>query len=233
MASLNVDREIIISEALEALSRGVKMGKAVEDYGIPASTLRGRQNGRKSRIAAKEDTRRLSNKQEKSLVNWILAEERAGRAPSRLNLQSFAQLIIGGGNDDTPIGNNWGDRFLQRHPEIKIKISESLEAARSNDTTAEALIKWYAKLERAKKELNVEAQHITNLDETGIAEGAMKSGKVIGISLTRYSIVTESDSWTWVSILEAITANGRRLTPVVIFTSINLQRQWFKKDFPE
>lgn len=233
MAGLDVGREASIVEALEIVQEGGSIRSAACNFNIPLSTLRDRRDGAQSRTNAQEDTRRLSNLQEKRLIEWILAEEQAGRAPSRHTVQCFAACIASCGTDDTPIGNNWVDRFLQRHEDIKIKISKSLEAARSNATTAEALTQFYTDLESVKVGRNIRSSRIANIDETGIAEGAMKSGKVIGTSLKPFSVVTDNDNSTRVSILEAITADGRRLTPSVVFTGTKLQGQWFPRDFPD
>ncbi|KAL8284992.1 hypothetical protein RB600_009431 [Gaeumannomyces tritici] len=69
------------------------------------------------------------------------------------------------------------------------------------------------------------------MDETGIQEGESRAGKVVGSALTKATEVKQSDCTTWVTILEAITAAGVRLTPVIIFTGLSLQGQWFPAQF--
>jgi len=41
--------------------------------------------------------------------------------------------------------------------------------------------------------------------------------------------VTSSESKTWVSVIEAATADGRRLTPAIVFEGATLQGQWYPK----
>jgi 4-hydroxybenzoate polyprenyltransferase len=71
-----------------------------------------------------------------------------------------------------------------------------------------------------------------NVDENGVQLGETKAGIVAGTALTAKSEVIKSDNLTWASVVEAISATGRRLTPCVIFTGKNLQGQWFPKVFP-
>jgi len=60
------------------------------------------------------------------------------------------------------------------------------------------------------------------MDEHGMQEGETEAGTVIGDSLTPKALVTSSKGTTWVSIIEAATAEGIKLTPVVIFTGASL-----------
>jgi len=53
-------------------------------------------------------------------------------------------------------------------------------------------------------------------------EQETNKGKVIGESLTSKAYVASSDGTTWVTVIKAITVEGRRLTPVVIFTGASL-----------
>ncbi|UPK99848.1 hypothetical protein LCI18_010783 [Fusarium solani-melongenae] len=117
-----------------------------------------------------------------------------------------------------------------RHPSIKMKTGRSVEHLRARATTKERVDDFYRRLGTQITKKGVPPGLIFNVDETGVAEGETQARRVIGTSLTRYSYVQESDSRTWVLILESVSAAGRRLTPVVIFTGKTLQGQWFNKD---
>jgi len=53
-------------------------------------------------------------------------------------------------------------------------------------------------------------------------EGETEAGTVIGDSLIPRALVTSSEGTTWVSIIEAVTVEGVKLTPVVVFTGASL-----------
>jgi 4-hydroxybenzoate polyprenyltransferase len=131
-----------------------------------------------------------------------------------------------------PASKRWVYRFLQRNPEVKMKPSTSLEATHPKETTPEAIRRFYADLGDAVYSLSVGSDRVYNMDEHGLYEGLTKSGKVIGDSITRRSIITESDNRNWVSTLESGNAQGRRLRLTVAFGGNWLQEQWFYKDFP-
>jgi 4-hydroxybenzoate polyprenyltransferase len=70
------------------------------------------------------------------------------------------------------------------------------------------------------------------MDEHGLQEGESSKGKVVGTALTKAGPRKHSESTEWAFILETITADGKALTPVVIFKGKHLQGQWFNKEFP-
>jgi len=45
---------------------------------------------------------------------------------------------------------------------------------------------------------------------------------VIGDSLTNRSLITSPDRISWVSVIEAVTVEGRRLMPAIVFTGASL-----------
>lgn len=71
------------------------------------------------------------------------------------------------------------------------------------------------------------------MDETGVTEAESKAGKVIGSSLTKQATRTIGSPGAWATIIECVSAVGRRVSPLVIFTGTNLQGQWFPDNFPD
>jgi 4-hydroxybenzoate polyprenyltransferase len=116
-------------------------------------------------------------------------------------------------------------RFLQRHPEVKIKRGSKLEKARVRDSTREAFERFFDLLERQVKAYNIKVTNMANIDEHGMQESESGSGKVLGTSLTNRAYLTTSDVTTWVSIIEYGTTEGIRLTLLIIFTGTSLQGQ--------
>jgi DDE superfamily endonuclease len=65
------------------------------------------------------------------------------------------------------------------------------------------------------------------MDETGLALGHCKNQLVIGTSNTKYSYIKCPQDREWVSIIEAISATGRRCRPLCIFKGKAVQTSWF------
>ncbi|KEY73566.1 hypothetical protein S7711_10135, partial [Stachybotrys chartarum IBT 7711] len=190
---------------------GTAIRRAAKDHALPESTLRCRLQGRISRQEAKAKTQRLSQIQEESLVNWILAEERAGRAPTKNQMLGFAEAIAREGGGHEPLGHNWIPRFIQRNKGVKLKGSQALENQRALSTTEDLIRAHIARLETIYKEKNITPSNMYNADETGVTEGESHAGKVLRTSLTKDSIVVEGDCREWVTILECGNAIGSPL----------------------
>jgi 4-hydroxybenzoate polyprenyltransferase len=137
----------------------------------------------------------------------------------------MAQNIVKATAPGSYVGKNWVSRFLQRHPEVKIKRSSKLEKTRVRGSTRETFERFFDLLERQVKAYNIKVANIANIDEHGIQESESRSRKVLGTSLTNRAYLTTSDVTTWVSIIEYGTTEGIRLTPLIIFTGTSLQGQ--------
>ncbi|KFA81551.1 hypothetical protein S40288_09929 [Stachybotrys chartarum IBT 40288] len=213
MARQMTDREIHIQNAIDFVRAGGKIRHGAREFRVPESTLRDRLRGRVS-------------------LNWILAEERAGRAPMKAQVLAFAESIAAINGKAGPFGNNWVDRFLQRNEEAQTKVSQALEALRALSTTEDHVRAHIRRLTQLQLERNFTPSNTYNADETGVTEGESAAGRVIGTSLTKDCAVVDADRRQWVTILECGNASGRVIDPCVIFTGDDLQGQWFPTHFP-
>jgi len=116
---------------------------------------------------------------------------------------------------------------LNRHTRVKTKPLILLERERVPGSTRTKYEDFFHRLGEQLRVKNIKPCNVVNVDEHGMQETETTASTVIGDSLTDHSVVTGPDNTTWVSIIEAVTAEGRRLTPVIIFTGASLQGQWF------
>jgi len=65
------------------------------------------------------------------------------------------------------------------------------------------------------------------MDETGLGLGICDNQIVIGTLETKRSYNSCPESREWVTIIEAISADGRCIKPLMIFTGGALQTSWF------
>ncbi|KAJ3453624.1 hypothetical protein MRS44_017871 [Fusarium solani] len=213
MSLSKVARENDIAEVLIRNENGEPLRPLARQYHLHEGMLRGREKGSRDARTAQIRTQKLSPLQEKVLANYLLEEEAAGRGLSRRDIREIAQEIYDPESEDITIGKTWPDRFLERNPDIKLKPSTPIEAARAKEAAPERIQCFSSDLEREIEEKNVPPDPIYNVDEHGLTEGKTKAGKVFGDALTRRSFVSQSDNRTWVSVLETANAVGRRTKP--------------------
>jgi hypothetical protein len=119
------------------------------------------------------------------------------------------------------IRKNWVDRFFMRHPTIDIKLSRVIDSIRKYYIMKESLMGSYNGLDWVYKWKKIKRKNKYNIDEIGIQLGETNSGIVAGTVLTTILERIKSDNSIWASVLESISAEGRRLTPCVVFSGEN------------
>jgi hypothetical protein len=65
------------------------------------------------------------------------------------------------------------------------------------------------------------------MDETGIALGVWTNTQVLASSKNKKAYVQLLEDREWVSIIETVSAAGKKLRCLVIFTGQSLQITWF------
>ena len=93
---------------------------------------------------ARESQQLLTSAEEKALAERIRQMTVTGHPPTRNSIREIAhelrQHLRDGINDDgiqdvnyAPIGKEWVQRFIKRHPQLKAVYSETIEASRVKD----------------------------------------------------------------------------------------------------
>src|ERR1700694_4126931 len=75
------------------------------------------------------------------------------------------------------------------------------------------------------------SRYIMSIELTGLMCVGL-NGLMIGSSdRKKKAFLKSSQTLSWTSFIEAVTADGRKLKPGIIFKGKNLQTQWFLKEF--
>jgi len=213
-------------DALTAIADGMPIRAAAREWGIPESTLRTRLNGAQSHRDASSHLRVLSDDQEDELVQFIINQSVLGLALTRFEVRAMAARLASSSLDARPLGRSWFSSFILRHPMLKSRKSQRVEAIRLRASSKENIEPWLALLQldivRAIKPANR-----WNADEGGIMEA--RSGATLAVGYGEGSPLVQKDynSRAWTSFMECINALGRYLDPLVIFKGLTVQQQWF------
>jgi transposase-like protein len=115
--------ELAIKAALDELrnTKNAAVREVCKRYGIPRSTLRRRIERAEPHVTAHSHTQKLPPADENSLVEWILRQNKDGRAPTQANVRDLALSVLRlrhPGRSDLKLGTNWIYNFRRRNPEI-------------------------------------------------------------------------------------------------------------------
>ena len=105
-----------------------------------------------------------------------------------------------------------------------------IEAARAKGAQPEQIQEFYNLLERVRKTSGVRAENTWNMDKSGNALGVCTNSVRLGDASKNKTLVQSPEDREWVSIVEAISALGRSIRPLVIFKGKHIQSSWFHHD---
>ncbi|KAG6996863.1 hypothetical protein FocnCong_v014905 [Fusarium oxysporum f. sp. conglutinans] len=230
MPQLSYTEDEIIQAMLDVTDNGLSQNQAAQKNGVPQTTLFDRLRGLPSRSEITQPAQLLSTSQESRLVTWILRQEALGYAPSHNQVRATVAALLRQQGRERHIGVHWLARFIKRHPDIETKVGKRQEAARFNSFTPMA-VNWYFGVRESEYGW-IKPENTVNVDEGGIMARFGLDSLVIGSSdPRRKAFLKGSQSRTWTTFIEAVTADGRLLKPGIIFKGKELQQQWFRDEF--
>ncbi len=137
------------------------------------------------------------------------------------------ELLIKKG-DDKPVGVNWPQKFLKRHPQIKTVYVPPLDKERAMAQDHDILAGWFNLFQSLKKEHGIEIEDIYNMDEKGFMQGVIAKLRVMIFKYEKKAHMTQCGNREWVSLIECISMDGRVLKPWIIFKGKLQQKAWYE-----
>ncbi|KAJ5240603.1 uncharacterized protein N7469_002194 [Penicillium citrinum] len=227
-----VSQEGKILIALKDLKQGniKSLRAAARLYNIPLSTLHDRAEGVSSRVDTRHHRYKLTEFEEDSLVEWILSMGLRGAAPRPSTIREMANILLAARGTQPPptVGVNWASIFINRRDELRTRFSTRYDYQRALNEDPKSLREWFATVQRVIDENGIQPEDIYNFDETGFAMGLISTQKVV----TRAEYygrrrLLQPGNREWVTVVEAICADGYSLPPCVIFKGKVAIAGWF------
>ncbi|KAH0603952.1 uncharacterized protein H6S33_006983 [Morchella sextelata] len=210
------EREKLIQDALSHYNTSTKpsMRASADTFGIPWTTLRDRLNGAQNRRDAHRSMQLLSEHEETTIVRWCERMDDWG-FPLRLSLvKEMAAYLVKKREIGRRLGKHWLARFLQRNPELASKFSARLDKQRA---LLKQVITLYDILPKDKY----------NMDEKGFMMGIAAKVKVICRFGRKNPRLTYSCNRTWVTVIEAVSAAGVPVPPMIINQGVAHYIGWY------
>ncbi|CEO58658.1 hypothetical protein PMG11_03366 [Penicillium brasilianum] len=126
---------------------------AAKLYAIPRSTLQARADGRLSRVDIHPNRRKLTELEEDSLVQWIISMDERGAAPRKATVREMANILLSarGSHRSHPpptVGVNWSSKFIDRRPELRMRLSIRHDYQRALNEDPKLLREWFSTVQR-------------------------------------------------------------------------------------
>jgi helix-turn-helix, Psq domain len=219
-----------IQLALSAISRnGLKASgrpvypirEAARAFGVSKTTLTARFNGRKTRVKAHEDERKLSVGCEEALVEWVAEMGRRYMPLHASAVAAHASLISG-----EVVGESWVHRFRSRHPELKVRWAMGLEKCRAQALNRATVEGFYGTLQDLLERYNIPEENIYNMDEKGIQLGMGQRVRAFVDRDQKCVFQVEDGDRELVTIIECVSADGQAIRPSAVFKGARRNMEW-------
>jgi hypothetical protein len=201
-------------------------------FDVPPSTLGHRLKGRRDVKTYRQSRQRLTVLEEASLVKWMTQLMNWGWPPTISQLERMASHLLICKGDREPLGVNWYEAFLARHPNYRLKYSKALDQARKYISDPEYCRKWFDLYTSTIKEYGILPGDQYNMGEKGIAMGLIDSVKVIVSKHEMSRYMVQPGHREWASLIECVSDDGFVVPTYMIFTGKRIMEEW-AKCFPD
>ena len=169
--------------ALEALrnDKNSKLEAVARLYNVPASTLRRRRAGRPARRDTIPNSRRLTDSEEKALVQYIIELSERAFPPRLRGVEDMANQLLRVRNAP-PVGKLWAHNFVKRQPELQTRYTHRYDYQRAKCEDPKVIGEWFALVRNVKAKYGIVDDDIYNFDETGFMMGIIFAGMVVTTS---------------------------------------------------
>jgi hypothetical protein len=231
--SIEIEGRIELAITAFKKEEKISIRETARQYDVPFSTLQDRLKGRPARINLRANSHKLTETEEKLLVQWILDLDKRGLPPRPAFVENMANHLLSLRNSITSpprVGKNWVSNLVKRRTELQCRYSRRYNHERAKCEDRKVIYEWFKTLENTLATYGIQSEDIYNFDETGFAMGLCATTKVI-TSADRYgrTKLLQPGNREWVTVIESINASGWTLPPYIILKGQNIQEGWFDK----
>jgi hypothetical protein len=128
-----------------------------------------------------------------------------------------------------PVGKRWAINFINRQPELKSRYQRRYDYQRALCEDPTIIRNWFRLVENIIAKYGIRSDDIWNFDETGFMMGMISTGKVVTSAERRGRPKSvQPGSREWVTVIEAISAEGQSIPPFIIVKGKKHLRSWYE-----
>ena len=224
--------EQLIDRHIELISADppVTLAGYAREHGLPYERLRNRLKGRPSLLGRRPNGRRLDDAQEIALCRWLDRCDRIGLSARFNQVESTANFLIHLTSPDSPpVGPHWTTRFLQRFPQYHVMKQKTLESEHKAAHDPAAIFDWYERLKALITKEGIQKSDVYNMDETGFRVGVGRDQWIVTREVCKQSYIASTTERALVTVIEAISAGGFVIDPLVIIPGKIHQASWYSE----
>ena len=228
MASTSYEARIIL--ALEAIRNNSDLSTraAAKLYNVQRITLGNRLTGRPARRDIPANSRKLTDLEEETIVQYILELGVRSFPPRLSGVEDMANQLLRT-RDASDVGQRWTHNFVRRRPELRTRFVRKYDYQRAKCEDPKIINEWFNLVRYTKDKFGVVDEDIYNFDETGFMMGIIFAGMVVTTSDGRgRAKLAQPGNREWATVIQGVNAEGWSIPPFIILAAQTHPLNWYQ-----
>jgi hypothetical protein len=233
MSQSNKEAQIILALQAYQADPILSLRRAAIVYNVNFSTLHARHNGITARCDWVPKQRKLSDLEERVIVQYILDLDSRGFPTRYRDVEEMANRLLAD-RDASPVGKRWAHNFVKRQPELKTRLFRKYDYQRAKCEDPIIIRNWFRLIANTVAKYGIRSDDMWNFDETGFMMSIIQSGMVVtGSEREGRPKSVQPGNREWITAIQAINAEGQLIPPFIIFAGQYHLSNWYREcDLP-
>lgn len=209
--------------AVQAIQNDPKLSirAAARIYAVDRSTLNMRLKGITARRDTVPNSRKLTDLEEYTIVQYILDLDARSFPPRLCGVQEMANRLLAD-RKASPVGVNWASKFVKRRKELSTRFTRRYDYQRAKCEDPTVLNAWFELVRDTIAKYGINDGDIYNFDETGFMMGLISSAVVVTSSDRQGKPrMAQPGNREWVSVIQGINSRGWAIPPFIIVAGLH------------
>ncbi|KAI0993181.1 hypothetical protein K3495_g15002 [Podosphaera aphanis] len=175
----------------------------------------------------------LNGAQEEALCEYCDCCIRMNINPKLKDVRRAANSLLRLDGPGKRVSHMFATRWMKRNPKYKIRRSKKLSAARKAATERGEVEEHFNRFRNEQSAKKIKPENIWNFDETGFRIGCLNGQLVLIWAEQKAVYLIDPENRDYVTCIEAISASGKTIPPMVILSGALLLEKFFGKDLDD
>lgn len=198
---------------------------------VPLSTLHHRDKGRRSIEEKAQSQQYLTSDEEKAVIKFLLLMSNLEQSVRIKFIPSLVFYVARNrlkNKSIKPSSKNWARSFEKRHSELKAKTVKAIDWKRHGNNIYDKIVEWFKLIGKMlqDQDLAILPKNTYNMNETEVLLSMLGSIKVLVGKNDLRDYRGADVKRTMMTAVECISANGRRLLPLIIWPASTHRSNW-------
>lgn len=174
---------------------------AAKIYSVSKTKILRRRNNHLSRRDTIANSRKLTNLEESTIVEYILDLDARSFPPRLSGVQDMANRLLAD-RDAPPVGPRWTSNFVKRHKELTTRFTRKYDYQRALCKDPKIIEPWFELVRNTVAKYGILDEDFHNFDETGFMMGVISTTMVVTSSERRGKPnLAQPGNREWVSVI--------------------------------